>query len=133
MGWLAYEIQRMGAVQERFGCDHRAVFATTYLTLTEVLRDTLRRDPHFFADRDYRIYEDALFANYYFRTLDDNAAGRPVPQAWQIAFQTAASGDANGAQDMLLGINAHVQRDMPYVMATLGLHAPDGSSRKVDH
>jgi len=133
MACLDYEIQRMRQVQDSFGCDHRAVFATTYLVLTETLRDTLRAHPDYFADRNYLIYEDALFASYYFRTLADHATGRPVPQAWEIAFQTAASGDANAAQDMLLGINAHVQRDMPYVMATLGLHRPDGSSRKLDH
>jgi hypothetical protein len=133
MSCLDYEIQRMRQAQDSFGCDHRAVFATTYLVLTETLRHTLRRDPGYFSDRDYLIYEDALFAHYYFRTLADHAAGKPVPQAWEIAFRTAASGDANAAQDMLLGINAHVQRDMPYVMATLGLHRPAGSSRKLDH
>jgi hypothetical protein len=133
MGCLDYEAGRMQQAQAQFGCDHRGVFTTTYLVLTEALRDTLRRDPHYFADRNYLIYEDALFAHYYFRTLSDYAAGRPVPQAWEIAFDTAARGDANAAQDMLLGINAHVQRDMPYVMASLGLHRPDGSSRKLDH
>jgi hypothetical protein len=60
-------------------------------------------------------------------------AGQPVPEAWRIAFETAESGDANGAQDMLLGINAHVQRDMPYVVASVGIRKPDGTSRKPDH
>jgi Family of unknown function (DUF5995) len=133
MGCLDYEIARMHDAQTGFGCDHRGVFATTYLVLTQTLRDTVARQPGFFVDPHYLFDEDALFAHYYFRTLDDWAAGRPIPEAWRIAFQTAASGDANAAQDMLLGINAHVQRDMPYVMASLGLHRPDGSSRKADH
>ncbi len=34
---------------------------------------------------------------------------------------------------MLLGINAHVQNDMPFVLAHLGLREPDGTSRKPDH
>ena len=34
---------------------------------------------------------------------------------------------------MLLGINAHVQNDMPFVIAALGVRAPDGTSRKADH
>ncbi|TMK38223.1 MAG: hypothetical protein E6G56_15465 [Actinobacteria bacterium] len=133
MACLDYEIARMREAQQGLGCDHRGVFATTYLVLTEVLRNTLAGDPAYFDDRDYLIYEDALFAHYYFRTLDAWKSGQAVPGAWRVAFQTAASGDANAAQDMLLGINAHVQRDMPYVMATLGLHRPDGSSRKADH
>ena len=34
---------------------------------------------------------------------------------------------------MLLGINAHVQRDMPYVVASVGIRMPDGTARKPDH
>ena len=133
MACVDLEIKRMQEAQDRLGCDHRAVFATTYLTLTQALKSTIAADPRFFADPDYFFYEDALFANLYFRTLERGGAGQPVPEAWAIAFQTAAAGDANAAQDMLLGINAHVQRDMPYVLASLGLHRPDGSSRKLDH
>jgi hypothetical protein len=127
------EIQRMTQLQDSWGCDHRAVFATTYLELTKTLRGIVARDPHFFSDPQYLYYEDALFAEYYFRAVERDAAGQPVPEAWRIAFDTAASGDANAGQDMLLGINAHVQRDMPFVLAELGLHRPDGSSRKGDH
>jgi hypothetical protein len=123
----------MRAYRDRFGCDHRAVFATTYLTVTEMVRLALREDPAFFDDRDWLLYEDALFADYYFRALEANAAGQPVPDAWRIAFETAAAGDANAGQDMLLGINAHVQRDMPFVLAEVGLRTPDGVSRKPDH
>jgi hypothetical protein len=34
---------------------------------------------------------------------------------------------------MLLGINAHVQNDMPFVLASLGLQTRNGKSRKHDH
>jgi uncharacterized protein DUF5995 len=34
---------------------------------------------------------------------------------------------------MLLGINAHVNRDLAFTLAEIGLFAPDGSSRKRDH
>ncbi|HEV7462190.1 MAG TPA: DUF5995 family protein [Solirubrobacteraceae bacterium] len=127
------EVAGLRDLRGRLRCDHRAVFATTYLVLTLALRDKVRSDPRFFADPRYLYTEDALFAHYYFRTVDDYAAGRPVPRAWRIAFDTAARGGANAAQDMLLGINAHVQRDMPFVLAQLGLRRPDGSSRKGDH
>jgi Family of unknown function (DUF5995) len=130
---IDHEITQLRTLRTRLGCDHRAVFATTYLVLTRTLRDTLRADPGFFADPRYLFTEDALFADYYFRTVDDYAARRPVPRAWKIAFDTAARGNANAGQDMLLGINAHVQRDMPFVLAELGLHRPDGASRKHDH
>ena len=59
--------------------------------------------------------------------------GEPVPEAWRIAIEAAASGDFFGAQDMLLGINAHVQNDMPFVLAALGTRTRKGESRKPDH
>jgi hypothetical protein len=34
---------------------------------------------------------------------------------------------------MLLGINAHVQRDMPFMIASVGLRTPAGASHKHDH
>jgi Family of unknown function (DUF5995) len=61
------------------------------------------------------------------------ARGEPVDPAWQIAFDTAKSSDVNAAQDMLLGINAHVQNDMPFVLAALGQRTRSRASRKPDH
>jgi hypothetical protein len=127
------EIKRMRRMQARLGCDHRAVFDTTYLELTLELRRTLRARPHFFADPRYLYREDALFADVYFNTLRAYSRGQPVPPAWQIAFDSARSGNINGAQDMLLGINAHVQNDMPFVLAALGQRMRNGTSRKPDH
>jgi hypothetical protein len=126
-------IRRMRALQAQFGCDHRAVFATTYLLLTEQIRDTLRRDPRYFHDRRWLTYEDTVFANYYFRAINADERGRAVPEAWRIAFDTARTGDANAGQDMLLGINAHVQRDMPFVLAGVGIRTRKGETRKPDH
>ena len=123
-------IRKLKARRDRLGCDHRAVFADTYMLLTKEMKRTIKRDPHFFSDNRWLIYEDVTFANFYFAIFKK---GAPIPEAWQIAFDTAANGDQNAAQDMLLGINAHVQRDMPYVLASVGLRKPDGTSRKPDH
>jgi uncharacterized protein DUF5995 len=116
----------------RLGCDHRAVFTTTYLLLTQEIKRYLRR-PRFFDDRRYLIWEVTQFANFYFRSLANDRARRPVPEAWRIAFDAADSDGANGGQDMLAGINAHVQRDMPYVVAQMGVRTLSGASRKPDH
>jgi hypothetical protein len=126
-------LARMQRAVDSFGCDHRGVFATTYLVLTEQVRKTMLADPHFFHDPRWLIYEDTVFANYYFNAVDDYARGRPVPGAWKVAFDNARRGDDNAAQDMLLGINAHVQRDMPFVVASVGLRTPSGATRKPDH
>lgn len=126
-------LKRLRMTQNRFGCDHRAVFATTYLKLTKQIAMTLRSDPRFFRYRRYLLFEATEFSNVYLRSLRAFGRGEPVPEAWRISFETAGAGDANGAQDMLLGINAHVQNDMPFVIAALGVRAPDGTSRKADH
>ena len=127
------EIRRLRAQQTGFGCDHRGVFATTYLELTRQLLDTLRTRPRFFNDSKYLYVEDALFANVYINTLNAYARGKPIPPAWQIALDAARSSDVNAAQDMLLGINSHVQNDMPFVLAALGERTRTGASRKPDH
>jgi Family of unknown function (DUF5995) len=127
------QIKRMKRLQRRLGCDHRAVFATTYLTLTKQLLKTVKADPRFFEQPKFFFREDALFANLYFDVIKAWNRGEPVPDAWRIAFETAATGEVNAAQDMLLGINAHVQNDMPFVLAALSLRNKRGESRKPDH
>lgn len=133
MRCIDVEVRRLRRLQERWGCDHRAVFATTYLELTKTLRRVLREQPGFLRYPKYLYVEDALFANVYFKTIRDARRGRAVPEAWRIAFEAAESADLNATQDMLLGINAHVQNDMPFVLAALGLRTPSGASRKEDH
>jgi len=133
MRCIDVEVARLRKAQWRFGCDHRGVFATTYLELTKTLRRVLHERPDFLRYPRYLYVEDALFANVYFRSVRRDRRGKPVPEAWRIAFDAARSKDLNAAQDMLLGINAHVQNDMPFVLAALGLRTRSGASRKEDH
>jgi hypothetical protein len=133
MRCIDVEVARLRRLQRRLGCDHRAVFATTYLELTKTLRRVLRERPDFLRYPRYLYVEDALFANVYFRAVRADRRGKPVADAWGIAFDAARSKDLGAAQDMLLGINAHVQNDMPFVLAALGLRTRSGASRKEDH
>lgn len=130
---VSTQARRLRELRDRLGCDHRAVFATTYLTLTRVLRKLVREQPDFIRHERYLYWQDALFADVYFNTVWAWERGADVPQAWRIAFETARNADVNAAQDMLLGINAHVQNDMPFVIAALGVRTPGGESRKPDH
>ena len=57
-------------------------------------------------------------------------AAPAVPRAWAIAFGAADERAMSAAGNLALGINAHVQRDLPFVLAAIGLVKPDGSSRK---
>jgi len=116
-------------------CDHKAVFAMTYLRTTEEYRRTVRNDPAFFSDPPWVNHEDAVFADFYFRAADNWNAGNvsAVPQAWRIAFDATDSPNVTGIGDLLLGMSAHINRDLPYTLAAVGLRHPDDSSRKPDH
>jgi len=114
-------------------CDHRAVFALTYLRTTQEFARTINDEPGTFSDIPWITHEDAVFAQLYFNAYDDYAAGRPVPEAWRIAFDNARNPNLEGMGDLLLGMNAHINRDLPYTLAHVGLVKADGSTRKLDH
>ena len=130
---VSQTVRRLKGLEERMGCNHRAVFATTYRVLTQVALETVRKNPRFLRYLNYFYFQDALFADIYLATGRAWVAGRRVAPAWRIAFEAARDGDLLASQDMLLGINAHVQNDMPYLLAALGTHTRRGHSRKVDH
>jgi Family of unknown function (DUF5995) len=114
-------------------CDHNAIFSLTYLRVTQAYRQAI--DEPFFDDTQFVNYEDTVFAHYYFAAFDAWAGGNiaDVPPAWRIAFDAAAKHEVSASGDLLLGINAHVQRDLPFVLYSIGgLTAPDGTSRKPD-
>jgi hypothetical protein len=115
-------------------CDHNAIFSLAYLRTTQTFQ-WANDQPGYFADAAWLNHYDAVFAKYYLRASDDYAAGNrsAVPQAWLVAFDAAAHRQVTGSGSLLLGMNAHVNRDLPFVLAAIGLVAPDGTSRKPDH
>jgi Family of unknown function (DUF5995) len=116
-------------------CDHRGIFALAYLETTkEYQRASL--EPGFFRDPEFLNHEDVIFAQLYFDAYDDWQAGRmqTVPPAWRLAFSASSQKRVNTSGDVLLGISAHINRDLPIVLATIGLTDPvTGQSRKPDH
>jgi len=116
------------------GCSHSAVFALAYLRTTEEYLHSSSTDG-FYREPAFVNHQDVVFAEMYFDAYDAWSAGRVerVPPAWRVAFGAADEGRVSGVGDLLLGMNAHVNRDLPFALAAIGLVAPDGSSRKVDH
>jgi hypothetical protein len=113
-------------------CDHDAVFSLAYLRTTE---EFLRASetPGFFNDPNKINHQAVAFAQMYFGAYDDWHAGRiaRVAPAWREAFQAADERTVSGAGDLLLGMNAHVNRDLPFVLVATGMvGAPNG---KQDH
>lgn len=101
-------------------CDHNALFALAYLQITEKFLETF--DTVGYNDPASVILEDALFADYYFRSYNSYYSDMGnVPPAWQIAFDTARTRSVSGLGNLNLGFNAHIQRDLAFVLYELYL------------
>ena len=108
-------------------CHHRAVFALAYLRTTQnYLRSS--GTPGFYQDPAYVNHEAVTFAEIYFEAVEDWDAGRrsEVPPAWAVALQAAQEGSVTGSGDLLLGMNAHINRDLPFTLARIGIAAREG-------
>lgn len=119
------------------GCSHNAVFSLAYLRITQGyawIRDIPDTDgsPQY-QNRQWMNYVVATFASAYLWAYDQAAAGVTVPKPWQITFDAANNNEVSGTGDLLLGINAHINRDLAFVMASTGLVTPDGRSGKRDY
>ena len=103
-------------------CEHGAPFALMYLRVTEAVGRE-ERAGSLRADRAYLSHLDAVFAKLYFDASDAWSRGRrdAVPAAWQIAFEAAKRRRVSGVGNLLLGMNAHISRDLPFAVAELGL------------
>ncbi|HUP87261.1 MAG TPA: DUF5995 family protein [Acidimicrobiales bacterium] len=115
-------------------CDHDTMFALAYLRTTEEYKRSATT-AGFYSDVDFINHEDAVFASYYFEAYDAWHRGdvANVPPAWRLALQAADQKSVNGSTNITLGISAHINRDLPFVLWEIGLVKPDGSSRKPDH
>lgn len=121
------------AVRDELRCDHRAPFPAIYVRLQESLEAAVAGSGVFEEPSWLAGDLNTGFLSLYFDAYEADRAGRPVPEAWRAAFDAARRSDVNAGQDVLLGANAHIQRDLPHVVAALGLTRPDGGSRKPDY
>lgn len=112
-------------------CSHNAPFALSYLRMTQSYRWSIDQ-AGYYDDVPWFNNFDGVFASYYLKAYDDWVAGRPVTRAWQIAFDAAKNREVTGAGNLMLGMNAHILRDLAYATADVGLVDADGKSRKPD-
>ena len=114
-------------------CSHDAIFARAYLRMTQTYGWS-RDIPGYYEDVPFANHQDAVFAKYYTDAYNAYASGEraSVPEAWRIAFDASRDKRVSVTGSLMLGMNAHINRDLPFVLAGVGLVAPDGSSRKGD-
>ncbi len=130
---VAAVVAEMEARFAQLGCAHTAPFAFTYLEMTRGVETHVTRSD-FFADPAALAHFDALFAEFYFEAIDNWRAGRHahVPAAWQVAFAAADDRRASAPADILLGMNAHISRDLAYTVAALTEARPAATDRSED-
>ncbi len=130
--WAAYD--GLACLEERFidAGDRRAIFASVY-TLT-TLRMAQSIDAGDYEDTAWMQQYQTVFANYYRQALYDYEVGShsQVPESWELAFDAAASGETLIIQDVLLGMNAHINRDLPYAVEDVGI-SPNTLTKYQDH
>jgi len=116
----------------RAGQDRRSIFLTLYGVVSAEMRDRLASGT--FADEVWVERYAVAFANLYREALEAYEAGRmaEVPRAWRRCFDTAATGNNLVLQDVLLGVNAHVNNDLAFALDRVSV-SPDRESRRHDH
>lgn len=99
--------------------DARAVFAATYRVLTTHAIDDLGEGV--FEDEEWAVALTLAFGNLYRQAFLDYETGNFValPRAWWVAFDAAERESVTVFQHALLGINAHVNRDLAYAIAAV--------------
>lgn len=89
-------------------------FNETYLVITRNVRQQLRKGA--FQHPDFLQRFDARFAYYYLDAFRKYLQRKDIPPAWKRAFQTARRRKASPMVSMALGVNAHVNNDIPQVL-----------------
>jgi len=125
-------IKELNKLLKRLGCDHRAVWVTSANTVWKQVRTALKSNPNSFEDGAWSMWVTFQSANLWMGMYEAHAKGREVPRAWEIAFDAAATRDVTAGQNLLLGMNGHMQLDVPYALAEQGLRWPDGRTRRHD-
>lgn len=119
-GCLDAVIAEMAARLQELGCAHTAPFAFAYLDMTRGVAERLTQGA-FFDNPPAVAHFDALFADVYFDAFDNWTAGRTahVPPVWRMAFSAAEQRAASAPADLLLGMTAHISRDLAYTVASV--------------
>lgn len=117
--------------------DRRAIFLGCYIMMTRNMLAAL--DAGRFHDARWVRALLEHFADYYFDALNACEAGDPaVPVVWRRTFAAASQPKTRALQNLLLGVNAHVNYDLTFAVADLlagewvGLSEPERTLRYQD-
>lgn len=112
--------------------DRRGAFVNAYLQITSELNGWV--EARRFHDSDWVARYAVAFANRFRRALAAYERGDQAacPSAWRIALGASAAGAGPAILDLLLGINAHINHDLPFALREVGID-PDRPTKHADH
>ena len=110
-------IARMAAMIEPLQADgdQRRYFHATYQRTTVAVAGEIERGG--FADPGWVERWDVAFADLYLEALDASLAGRRPARPWDVAFSAPA--DLPALRHVLLGMNAHINFDLPQALVAV--------------
>jgi hypothetical protein len=92
--------------------EFRRTFIATYRRTTEAVGHSIVDGG--FEDPAWVANWDAAFADLFFVAHDADLAGKAPPRPWRLAFRPPH--DLNVLQHLLLGMNAHINFDLPQAL-----------------
>ena len=98
--------------------DRRVIFLSCYKMMTQNVLAAIQTGE--FEDTAWVSKLMENFADYYFNALEtfENEPARP-PDVWRIAFQAAQSPHTHVLQNLVLGVNAHINYDLVFALSDI--------------
>ncbi len=120
-------LERMQALVDdwKAASDNRAIFLSCYLMMTQNMLEAIRRQD--FHDPAWVGVLLQRFAEYYFLALEAyERDADQAPPVWQVAHNAAIQKQGLVLQELLLGVNAHINYDL--VLTLVDLLQPEWES-----
>jgi hypothetical protein len=115
--------------------DGVARFNELYLAVTQAVVEETRADAY--RDPAFISRLDVVFADLYFAAIDDDAAGRPIPKAWEPLFEKRRTRGIAPLQFAIAGMNAHINHDLALSLVAVAderkFELDDGTDQHADY
>ena len=103
------ELQNIISTAEKTG-DRIGYFAALYYKVTSKVKEGITKNEFENGPRMERL--DVLFASRYLDALQQYRQGQPLTKSWKVAFDATRRSSLLVLQQLLLGINAHINLDL---------------------
>jgi hypothetical protein len=97
--------------------DLRVVFLSCYAMMTRNMLEAI--EAGVFEDNTWVYTLLQHFAEYYFVALEAFEHEGMTPLVWQLAFDAARQPHSHVLQDLILGVNAHINYDLVFALADM--------------